>query len=344
MKKMTVVVLGIVLFVVSIIAIWIVSRVIVPPKQTLFIATRDVQQGEMLEPSMVQAVDVQIPNPDQYLQYEDIEQYGYSIVVKTIKSGQFIALSDLAFADNPAAVSQSSLALSDPNMVIMVVPVTAKTSPPDVQPGDKVNLTLSVGAATFLTGELEAQPTAGAYAQFSGGSAGGGIVPFATLVPTATQPPSYKLPISKTVVFGAPVLKVLYDTTIGQTEATVGDIKAVVVSIPAETQEILAYAIDNGTVRVAIASPLAKDGEGDITAGMSWDDLVAYFKWQRILWLLQTDDTLDISAPGAAPVYQTLVATMFPSPTPLPTNTPTPTPEGMDLTLTPTGELPTLQP
>jgi hypothetical protein len=107
------------------------------------------------------------------------------------------------------------------------------------------------------------------------------------VTPTPTGQPN-NLPITKDVVVGAKVIKVLYEVkanpnyTTGSAETNVsatvrGDIRALVVSVPRNVVEILDYGIQNGTLRVSVRYPDSATGKDGASPGVSWDDLAAYW-------------------------------------------------------------------
>lgn len=330
---------GILVF--SLVAMFLLGQVLNPPAQQVFVAAREIQAGEVLTPDLVQLVSVRLPSTAPYLTRAEIETYGYAQVVEPIHAGMFIPKAALSFAGNPAAGARVSLALADPGLVAMTIPVTPLTSPAGIVPGDKVSLNVSVGSATLMNGSFSSGqsapsgPDAGSnpFAGLPGlpeTGAGPGNLPTSTPLPTPTAEPVISLPVTKNLVVSGRVLDVVYETRFNTSAASpngnpapaaVGDILALVVAVPRDAQEALAFSIANGEVRVAVLDPNAPDDPG-ATAGMSWEDLVAYFRWQRQEWLA-SDPALDaISPPGAAAVVPTLMATTYPTATPLPSRTP----------------------
>ena len=119
------------------------------------------------------------------------------------------------------------------------------------------------------------------------------------------------LPVAKTVVHNARVLSVLREqqpTTVQsgtgadvQTVVVNGKMTALVVAIPREAQELLEFAIDNGTVRVALLSAQLDNHPNAAVApslGMTWNDLVALVRMQRGLHSA-TGLPTDVMGPGA---------------------------------------------
>ncbi len=166
-------------------------------------------------------------------------------------------------------------------------------------------------------------------------------------MPSPTRPPQVTLPIAKSLVRNARVLKVVYEmrpnpgfTGEGESAFIRGDIQALVLAIPTEAQEIVTFALANGDVRAAVRSPLATEDDGSPTLGMSWDDLVAFFYAEREEGLQAVDPNAGLLGPGASSLWPTQQALNAPTNTPAPDpsataspSSPSPTPEA---TATPT--------
>lgn len=318
----------------SLAAMLLIGRILVPPAQEVFVAVGEIQAGETLTPDKVRLESVHITSTTPYLTSADIERYGYARVVEAIHQGTFIPKASLSFTDNPAAANRVSLALGDPELVAMAVPVTPLTCPSEIAPGDRVSLDVSVGSANLLSGSFPAAASTASGAGQAAGSFPSGASPFETASPTTTPQPSVSLPVTKNLVVSGRVLSVLYNEQVNPVtlqspgsaaapQVVRGDIKALVVAVPGSLQEALAFAIANGEVRVAVLDPNATDPQTNLTAGMSWDDLLAFFTWQRQEWLATPHATGQIDPPGAAALLPALEATTTPTPTsPAPSVTP----------------------
>lgn len=354
-------IIGVALVVVAFLALFLVANLINPPSQLVLVARRDIQAGERLSPEVARAVEVQLPFVASFIQEGEADLFEGAVFIEAVHENEPIHKASLIDADNPAAISRSSLALDDPNLVAFVVPVSPDTAPPDVQEGDRVDLTLGVGSATFLAGSLSVVPTPNPFEPrevFVGGlvESGGQTflatpaqpsgeflpLPQVTVVVSPTQLPQVTLPIAKSLVRNALVLRVVYEqrpnpgfTSEGQSAFIRGDIKALVLAVPSQAQEIITFALANGDVRVAVRSPLASAEDGSPTLGMSWDDLVAFFYAERELGLQAIDPHASLMGPGASSLWPTQRALnaatatptrTAPSPSATPTATATPTP------------------
>ena len=340
MKKIPLMIGGLALIVIAVAGFWILGNILNPPAQEIIIATSDLNPGDTLSPEKIQVASVQIGRRmlENYLTPATVEAQGFNLeIVQPVAEGNFIPLSALLFADNPKAAEHTALGLDHEDVVAMVIPVSPLTCPTDIKAGDMVDITMDVGSAAFMTGVFGNAPTPQPYSPYTSArpDIGSGQLPtiqspVLAPLPSSTSEGLITLPVTKTIA-RAKVLDIHYELRFGGTlsgdqQTEKGEIIALVVGVPSEAKEIIGFAIHNGEVRIAVLSP--KAGEEMVSAGMSYDDLVAYFKWNRELWLM--DQTLNLpylEAPGSAVIYPTLMATYYPSPTPRPTHTPTATPE-----------------
>ena len=331
---------GILIMIVSIVVYVLITSLISPPTYSVVVALRDIEIGEPLLPGMVTTRLVDIDDPSPYILAEEIELYGFHYFIERVGAGELVPKGAISFADSAAVDSRVAAALADPDMVAIAIPVTRETAPSRIVIGDRVDITLTVGAATFLTGAFEPVPTA---APQTYTSPGGSENPYLTPQPTPTQVPVVHLPVSKTLISGARVLRIEYEQQFNPGASAEespgfirGEIQTIVVAVPRYAQEALAFAIWNGVVTITVVDPNAPT-VSYITPGMSWDDLVEFFTVERAYWV-ETAQPPDgqLHPPGADVVGPTVVAPLhgeeggFP-PTPTPTVTPflpsaTPTP------------------
>jgi hypothetical protein len=355
MKNITTILLGIGLLIASIAIMAVIANLINPPAVEVFVALEDIPPGELIQPHMVSVKSAQL---DMYLNTTNIEQYAAGVVIDQLYAGEMVPLSSLASPDSPVLDSRISLSLDDPEMVAVVVPVDPTTSPQSIVVGDYVDLILAVGSGTFLSGNFDSVPAPeGAndyYYQsyaFPSEDGGEGSDPFTyedlfleqgaqihIQGPTPTpviQP--ITLPVAKSIALQAEVLAVQHEVIVNSaftpdTDAPPtrkGDIMALIVAVPREMEEIVAFGAANGDLRIAVLSPLADGNNFDQTPGMSWDDLVDFFKWEREQWAAGEEHAAIDYAPGASYLYPTLTAEEAPvviAPTATATPTPTATP------------------
>lgn len=323
-RNATVIVLGLVLMVGGFLGVLFIGQVINPPPVAVAVALVDIPAGATLTREMVALDSVHVDEKvlAGLVREEELALFVGGTAIQPIHAFQPLPKAALSAENNPAAARRSALALSDPRLVAMVVPVTPGTAPEAIVEGDFVDLNFGVGSATSYGGRLTTAPTPEPFAL--------GYTPLveatpvlettAAPTPTPTVEPLLLLPVSKTVVRHARVLAVIREerTTTVQNEGEAaprtvvvkGKAIALVVAVPREAQELLGFAIDNGTVRVAllaagVAEP--KDGDRQPTLGMTWNDLVALVRMERDQALTAGLPT-EVLGPGAFAVEATRLA------------------------------------
>ncbi len=362
MNRTTTVIIGVVLVLVAVGGFALLGNLMNPPATDILVAVEDIAPGEILQPYMVNVISVRSADKGQaYVTTDNVDTYANAMVIDQIYAGQYIPKAALSHPENPAAESRIALALNDPELVAMVVPVDPETSPQQIVVGDRVDLVLAVGSAAFLSGNFDvvpepdqtandfyaptfglalADPTAMAGEPTSPLDLDDGTLtldapyfPIATSTPTP-NPQRITLPVAKTITVEARVLHVAYELIVNATfnpdsnapETVKGDIRALVLAVPRQAQEIVAFGVSNSALRIAVLDPLANTPEdAALTPGMSWDDLVAFFKWERAAWAeAQDGDTATLEqVPGAAALVPTLSIT--PQSIPVGEGSPTPT-------------------
>ncbi len=320
-----------------------------PPTTSIVVARVEIPVGTILTREMLGVDDMRLNNQVAavLVQEADLPLIVGGMNVETIHAFQPVHLSSIVADGNPAAAGRLSLTLTDPDVVAMVIPVNAETAPQSIAAGDYIDLNFGVGSATFLAGTLSTAPTPqpfqplpGFVAQSRTGLDGVTIpAPQFTAGPTPTEEPRISLPVAKTIVHTARVLSVVSDDVPnpaylgpdGNELATEqGAPIALVVAVPRDAEEIVHFAIVNGSIHVALLSPqndnVAEAGQRIPTLGMSWDDMVALFRLERDAAL---EDGLPevLRGPGAAAVKATMDAVRALTEAPL---LPTPTP-GLEL-------------
>jgi hypothetical protein len=330
-------------------------------------AMRDFQPGDAITMDMVEWVQIPDSLAGPYISVNEPEFDG-AVAIIPVAAGELLPKTSFVLATNPAAANRTALILSDPNLVAFVIPINEETAPPNIAPGDRVDLTLGVGSATFLSGQLSSLPTPnpqdsrevftgtiyntgepGVFSEegdeFLGEAVGtGGILPTPEVTPEDGLDEEYvAMPIAKTLVHGAMVIHVIYEqepnpfaaAEQGAAAYTIGPAKAIVVAVPIEAQELLTFALANGDLRVSLLSPLA-DVSDEPTLGMSWTDLVVFFKAERQMIIDGYNFDQPLTAPGASLIWSMMQSTVQAQEAlpPMPTFTPTAT--TVEVTSTPT--------
>lgn len=303
-------VLGLVLTVGAFLGFLLWGRLTNPPPYRVVVAIEKIPPFSELQEDMF-VVDEQIIAPQvaqRYVLEQEMELYLQAVPIEPLYIGEPLTKNRLLLPDNPRSQYRLSLALDDPSMVAMVIPVDGKSSVSELAAGDHVNIEFAVGAR--------------------------GVTPSLVAVPPEEEATGGEeevvLPLAKTLLQRVPVLRVNFeqipnpnyglgagfDGASGAVERPFlkGEIESIVVLIPESEQEMLTFALENGTIRIALVSPLAVEEPMVPLPGVMWPDFVERFLGER----------------GAAATY-TVTDTYTITPTevlPLPTPEPTATPGG----------------
>lgn len=338
--------LGLLMAVMAFVAFLFLGRIFNPPPTHVVVLTRDVPRYGKITRDVL-GVDDQVLHPDiaqAYVLEEEVDAYLGAVAIEPLYQGDPLTKARLISGDQAVGLSRLALRLDQRNQVAMVIPVDPKTCPPGVAPGDHVNVELSLGQV-----REQAAASGGVYGMATptpAVAAGQPITVTRTITTgehmTATVPWSTDaglLPLAKAVLQHLPVLDVVRERESnpqygmeGGAEAqpayVEGDVIGLVVAVPRDAQEILAFAIDNGTVRIALVSPLALENPGPgATLGTTWEDIQAYVRAERLralglppsgVPLAPTVITGVISPTATAGTTPTPVGSPVPSPTATP--------------------------
>ncbi len=344
-RNATVLFLAIVLMSVGFLGVLFVGQLVNPPPAYIAVAVVDIPVGASLTEGMVAIDEVHMDGKviNALVSEAELPQFLGGVVVQPIQAFQPLPKAVVSVDGNPASANRLALALADPGLVAMVVPVNQGTAPDAIHQGDYVDLNFGVGSNTAFGGMLSTSPTQSPFSSFSTfEQMPVDAEPTLGVSATPTSEPLLMLPVAKTVVSNAQVLAVIREERTATVQAegdpaprtvTVdGKIIALVVAIPREAQELLEFAIDNGTVRVALLS--ARLNGDDLASrspslGMTWNDLVSLVRMEREAALAQGLPA-EVIGPGAFAVEATRsaatqAAVQLLTATPAPTGTPTPT-------------------
>ncbi|MBU1878931.1 MAG: hypothetical protein KJ734_08270 [Chloroflexi bacterium] len=338
--------LGVGLAVTAFCAFLFLGRIFNPPPTPVVVLTQDVPRYGVITRDAL-GLDAQTLHPDlarAYVQEHEVDDYLGAVAVEPLYQGDPLTKARLVAGEQAAGLSRLALQLDQADQVAMVIPVQPDTCPGGIRPGDYVNVEFTLGQVRQETGT------------------GAGVYGMATPTPfpepgalvtttrtitvgthlTATVPWSIgetELPLAKTVLQQLRVLEVVreqepnpqYGMDAPGSESTqpayvAGDVIGLVVAVPRDAQELLAFSIDNGTVHIALVSHLAlQDPDGSAsTLGITWADLQAYIRAERLRALgLTASATGTLPAPAIAPTH--LFTGSIPGPGTVPA-TPVPTP------------------
>jgi hypothetical protein len=315
-RNLTVVFIGMVLMAASILGVVFVGQIINPPATPMAVAIVEIPAGTVISRDMVRMDNVQVNSKvaASHVREAELDQFVGSVAVEPIHQYSYLSKSALSKENSPAAGRRLALALADPKLVAMVVPVDQKTAPDAIVEGDYIDLDFGALGDRTAGSTLTTRPTeAPGFSQgYSNGLSQLALLPTGTLSPTATPTPEplLMLPVAKTIVSQAKVMSVVRDTQTAtqidaqgqaQTVATPGKLLALVVAVPREAQELVQFAIDNGSVRVALLSAQIRGGDPALrqpTLGMTWNDLVSLMRMEREA-ALATATPPSILGPGA---------------------------------------------
>ena len=300
--------------------IFLLALFLNPPSTPYAVAIVEIAPGETLTRDMFRIDDGRLNRNvlDKLVTEGELDQFVGGVAVESIHALEPLRKSAISTEGNPAAINRISLALTDPNIVAMVIPVDRETSPNEIAGGDYIDINFGVGSATFQAGSLAPAPTPFPFQPIPNVFVTD--VPVGTPTPTATPAEQITLPVAKTLVHAARVLNVVYDEIpnpaysgpgSGVPATVKGDVVALVVTVPTEAQELVQFAVVNGSLRIAVLSP-SKDWSGELTnrqptLGMSWEDMIAFFRMERES-VLGTAIPTQVIGPGANAIRLTEAA------------------------------------
>jgi hypothetical protein len=326
-RNVTAIVLGFLLFVGGVVGFLVFAQLINPPTTEVVVAVVDIPAGTKLTEQMLAVDNVHVNSKvlSAIVRQSEMSQFVGSTVVEPIGQYQFVPKSALATDGNPASDRRVALALSDPSLVAMVVPVSPETAPDSIVEGDHVDLSFGVPSNTNFGDPMEKNATPVA---FSGQFLQSDLTtpePLAGTPPASpTAPAPLLMPVAKTIVSYAKVLALIHEqnqvasgnsisSSGSQNGADVvvvpGKLIGLVVAVPRQAQEVVQFAIDNGVVRVSVLSAAVQPGDThQPTLGMTWNDLVALMSMDRQQALANGLPT-EMYGPGAAAIQATLQPT-----------------------------------
>jgi len=256
-----------------------------PPPYQVLVVVKDVSSGETLSDDMLatsaQRISARVASG--YVLAGELDQFRGALVIEPLHPGDPLTKNRLVKAGNPAAERRSALGLDDPDKVLMVVPASETNVSAGVGPGDRVDLIYSVGQPPQSNA-----PTPAAFPFFGSGTP----APARGAVPAIAATPDLQvgLPLAKLVFYDLTVMRVrreqkpnpAYSGQAGESPYIDGPINALELLVPRVQQELLQWSIaTGGKVAISIVSPEAPKDQRVETFGMTWDDLLAWFKSER---------------------------------------------------------------
>jgi hypothetical protein len=339
--------IGLILFIAAFGVILVAGSIFNPPPYRIVIALESIPPYTTLTRDML-AVDEQTMNQrvaSRLVHEAEIEVYLGGMVIETIHAGEPLRRNAVVTADNPAAVSRLSLALTDPDMIAAVIPVSSKIIPDNVSVGDYVNVTMGLAGnvASMASSSGSASPW---------GAPPSLTTPTPTPALTSTLPPTSTLlvspsplpldgevpevapPLDKIVLPHLQVIDVTrekvanpnYGMTFGQEGAQEppfleGNLESITLLVPKAAEELLYFAVDNGTLHISVVPHAAVLEGASPSTGVLWEDVVRFFQEERLHALGVVTDT---AISTVSPVSPTATITGTPA-LPVPA-TPVPAP------------------
>jgi hypothetical protein len=340
-RRFTQYAIGGAIVVVAVLGLLFAGTILNPAPTEIVVALVDIPAGSVLTRDMVvtDAVRMHRKVIAGLVLASELGNFVGGIVIEPIHAFQPVPKAAISADRNPAAANRLALALTDPSLVAMVVPVTQATAPDAIVQGDYVDLIFGVSTATNGGARLSTEPTPAPNFDFGVPTVNAPAEASATA--TSTPEPLLVAPVAKTIVSNAIVLSVVREaprqtasdagvagaSSSSSTER--GKILALVLAIPREAQELLQFAIDSGTVRVALLSARldnSLDGSGQHvpSLGMTWNDLISLLRMDREQVLAAQGASAQVNGPGAYDIEATRNAAVQATQQALPTPTATP--------------------
>lgn len=335
-------VIGLVLVVGAFVFVLFVGAASNPPPLRIVVAAADIPAGDTFAPGMYRVED-QIIDPGLarlYVQEHELDRYHGALVVDVIRRGDPVSKVRLATGEAGASLRRYTLVLTDPEEVVMTLPVNPAVIPGKVSAGDHVNILFVAGrdiAIARFPDPTEAPPTPtpeptrfAADIDFTQPTPTptGGMPPElqASPTPTLTPTPIIVLPLADLMLERVPVLEVIHQQIQNPNYAVGGDsrawidgpIQAIVVRVPRAYQTVLAFAAAAGDLRYAIASPALEAADILPGAGVDWKRYAEMYRWKVMESIGRGETLTETLFPLYTPVVPPTAPAPPPSPTPLP--------------------------
>jgi hypothetical protein len=337
--------IGLILFIAAFGVILVAGSIFNPPPYRIVIALESIPPYTTLTGDML-AVDEQTMHQrvaSRLVHEAEIEVYLGGMVIETIHAGEPLRRNAVVTADNPAAVRRLSLALTDPDMIAAVIPVSSKIIPDNVSVGDYVNVTMGLAGnvGSMASSSSSASPW-GAPPSLTTPTPTPALT--STLPPTSTlRVPPGSLPLDEEVPEVAPPLDKIvlphvqvidvarervpnpnYGMTFGQEGSQEppfleGNLESITLLVPKAAEELLYFAVDNGTLHISVVPHAAVLEGTSPSTGVLWEDVVRFFQEERLHALGVVTDTAISTVSPISPTATITGTPVLPVPaTPVP--------------------------
>ena len=160
-RNATVIVLGLILMAGGFLGVLFVGQWLNPPPVAVAVAVVDSPAGTTLTREMVALDSVHMDKKviAGLIREDELGVFVGGTAIEPVHAYQPLLKAAFAAEGNPAAGARSALALADPNLVAMVVPVNQGTAPDAIVEGDFVDLNFGAGGTTNFGGLMSTAPT-----------------------------------------------------------------------------------------------------------------------------------------------------------------------------------------
>ncbi len=314
----TLLIIGVIIAIIGAGLVFVGNLYLSPPTDFIVAARDNIPAGTRLsdlpEDAFVQ-IPVKFTNSSARMMLEGVAQpqdlqamrAAGAILIQDVYKYQPLTLGSVVSPDNPAAARVTRLGLDDPDLVVITIPGDDTNVPEGIQPGDRIDLAVSVtdvndslvlkeeeegttltalpgSTLTGIPNEALAAVLAEAGYMVEPPEGAAPISAKETPTPEPTpEGPVLREPITKLLVQGAQVIAVRRDTSLasvssdGTASIIEGDITGLDVVIPREAFEFVTMAMNGGNLQIALLSPLVAESSEAPTLGASLQDLLDLF-------------------------------------------------------------------
>jgi Flp pilus assembly protein CpaB len=272
--------IGALLAVIVAVGIFLFWRFSQPKEYQVPVAITDIPAGTVIRPNLFRVVtwkDLDKETLDTIVTVDNFTVADGKVTGSNVRAGFPLAKSQVDPNASTTSETRLSEAITRTNAYYFVLPVTPDSLGNYVQPGDRIDLLMSIGDAAELRdlkinrdGELLAKDSE-----------------------TEAFVPVLAPPISKMVMQNLKVLRVDREQTNtnnnnnNQSEEerlrrarAINDVKRIYVEVDKLQLEVLSFAINNGKQNFAVRASNAGNAI-DSTEGVTWNDFVKWFMTQR---------------------------------------------------------------
>ncbi len=287
MRKVQVL-LGLILAIGAFVGVVVFNRITTPPTYDVVVAVKEVPPFTTLEQSLV-AVDTQSVSPaiaERYVLADELPVLidSGAVVVENLRPGQPLLREAVASGANAEKVSRLAVAINNPDLVIMAVPVKVD-SLPAVFPGDAV-------ALFYANGSVQTQQIV--TATLSGPTPTPTPLAFGAISETQIITTELQMPVAKWLVNGVVYQlnrEIRENPDYGapgkdnEPRYIEGDVKSLDVVVARGEAEWLTFALANGQVQVGLLPAIVREqvetNSLPATTGVTWSDFEDRFFEER---------------------------------------------------------------